>query len=184
MNVPGMPTDRVTATMVLLVVTAGTMAVIAYYRLDVSRRSATDSVEQWQECRELVKQIERLRDQPRQAADAFRSASQLAQVMEATAHAVGVAPERIVRIDPRSTRRIGDTPYQEQPTRVELRELTLEQIVSFLRKVVQEERGTEVAELRLKPARTGGVDAEKSHTSGQVELWDAEVTLTALAFSP
>jgi len=104
--------------------------------------------------------------------------------MEATAQAVGVVPGRIVRIDPRSARRIGDTPYEEQPTRVELRELTLEQIVSFLSKVVREERGTEVTELRLKPARTGGVNAEDSPVSGQVELWDAEVTLTALAFSP
>jgi len=141
-----------------------------------ARRAAEDAAEQITACQELSKQIIALKKRPELVSASTRSSAQIAQAVEAGLLQAEISAERLVRIDPRAARRHEKSPFLEQPSHLELREVTMEQLVKFLLYLAKEHR-LETTELRLLAPRTA--DA----ASGP-EFWNAELLLTNTIYSP
>lgn len=159
---------------------AGLLLIVAWsyqqYRSSyrVSRQAAQDLAD----CRRLVDDIQQIRSAPARAAMQSQSTDQLASRIEAAAAAATMPIDRLWRIEPQAARRLGETAYKEQPTLLELHEISLVQLVKFLYALnAASDSQLQVRTLRLlPPRRSSSIDAE--------ETWSAEVTLTYLIFSP
>lgn len=85
-----------------------------------------------------------------------------------------IAPEAFETIEEQPGRRIGNTGYEERPTQVVIREVSLQQAVTFLHAVAGESQGVSVKSIRLTASREQ--DAS--------DRWRAEATLAFLAQAP
>lgn len=126
----------------------------------------------------LAEQIEQLRRSPTQVDAGARSSDALARIVEQAAQAAGLNLENIVRIDPGEPRRLADSPYLEQRTDVELREVSLARIVEFTIALGREETGLDVPTLALR--LPGGLE---NPAQGE-ELWNAQILLTSRIYDP
>ncbi len=125
----------------------------------------------------LAQKIEVLRDRPVQIEEGLRTSDALARLVETSARQVGLNPEQIVRIDPGDPRRIEQTPYLEQRTNVELREIPLRKLVEFSMALEHSGMGMLVSSLstRVPP----GVDSAEILE----ELWNAQLLLTGRIYA-
>jgi len=166
--------------MLLLVVFAALLITTgwSYSQMAAARSAAWTAAQDSQECRRLADQIKQLRDRPTRASLEAHSATELARLVEQAAKAASLPAQSLVQIDPQAARRVGETTYREQPTHVELRDVTLGQLITFLYMLSQDDMGMDVADLRLRAPRD-----DKSARSAE-ETWLAEVTLTHLIFAP
>lgn len=162
---------------VLLICTAAATAG-SYCWMDASRASACDATENYNACVRVAAKIKSLREKPLRAGAEARSATELARLIETSAKKASLPMTSVVQIDPQPARRIGNTAYKEQATRLELRDVTLKQLVTLLHSLADEEQGTELTELRLSAPR------EENSTQDPTERWTAEMTLTHLIFIP
>ena len=184
MKTSSIPANLWTRLILICLFASSCFVIYAYQKMASSHRAAMDSVEQWNQCRELADQIKGLQDKPLKVAERLQTAVQLARTLEESAQAANIQLDQLIRIDPRPVRQIENTPYQEQATYFELRKVTLRQLILLLHKISNEHQGTTVVDLRLESTRTGGMNAEYATNSTQEETWDAEVTLTSLVFNP
>lgn len=161
-----------------LLATLIAVAAWSYCWLVASYEAATTAAENLQVCLRLTTQIKKLREKPLRAGCEARSATELAQMIEISAKKAHLSMTSVVQIDPQPSRRLGDSAYKEQPTHVELRDVTLRQLIVLLHALTDEESSAELAELRLSTPRD-----EPSPTAGE-ETWNAEVILTHLIFAP
>jgi hypothetical protein len=129
-------------------------------------------------CDELAEKIDSLRGAPVKVEETARSGDALAKLVESAAQEVGLASDRIVHVAPAEPRRIGDSPYLEQTTAVELRAVTLRQLVEFSLSLGQKEPRIKIPTVALRTP-PGDVNAN----SGR-ELWNVQLTLTAHVFAP
>src|SRR5438093_9270184 len=88
------------------------LALWSYARLNASRLAAQSAAENVQACRRLAQQIVILRDRPSLAATEARATTELARRVEEAAQKAQLPPDRIVRIDPQASRRIGESTYK------------------------------------------------------------------------
>jgi hypothetical protein len=102
----------------------------------------------------------------------------LARLVESSAQEVGLPSDRIVHVAPAEPRRIGDSPYLEQSTAVELRAVTLRQLIEFSLCVSRKEPQISVPSLALRTP-PGEANASQGH-----ELCNVQLTLTAHVFAP
>jgi hypothetical protein len=159
---------------------AGLIAAVigSYCWMDASRATAAAATENLNACLRVASQIKSLRKKPLRAGAEARSATELARLIETSAQKASLPMTSVVQIDPQPARRVGNTAYKEQATRLELRDVTLKQLVVLLHSLADEELGTELAELRLNAPR------EEASASNHEENWSAEMTLTHLIFTP
>ncbi len=129
-------------------------------------------------CKHLAARLQTLRRSPQQASTNVRSASALTQDIETAARSAQITPPQIVQIDPQPARRVGNTPYQEQPTRIEFRDLTLPQLLAFATALIDSQASADVAEIRLSAARDEPAEGQSA------ERWAAELTVVDRIFSP
>ena len=120
----------------------------------------------------LASKIEALRKNPIQVEEGARTNDALAQLVETAARQVNLNPEQIVRIDPSESRRIEKTPYLEQRTSIELREIPLRKIVEFSLALEQSGKGIDVPTLSIR------IPAGVEPTANKEELWNAQILLT------
>lgn len=147
-------------------------------QLAAGRQAAQAAAEDLAECQRLADEITRLGTRPQKASLEARSATELAKLVEQSAQAAALPQQALVQIDPQPARRVGETAYREQATRLELRDVTLRQLVTFLHGLSHDDLGMEVSDLRLRAPRD---DKSVQPTD---ETWTAEVTLTHLIFAP
>ena len=140
------------------------------------KTAAQSAAENLQSCRHLAAQIRSLRERPVQAAMSLQPHSEMASQIEQTAQASQIPQSLIMRIDPQPSQRIEDSPYKQQSTQVELREVNLKQLIAFLLRLHTAPAKLQAEALRLSPPRLEG--------TGSQETWRAEVTLTHLVFAP
>ncbi len=126
----------------------------------------------------LVHSIESLRRSPEKLETAARSADALAKLIESSAQQVGISLDRIVHVAPSEPRRIGNSAYLEQTTAVELRDVTLKQLVDLTRVVGQ------IAPRLTVPSISIRMPPSEANTLAKAELWNAEVTLTGRLYEP
>lgn len=126
----------------------------------------------------LAEKIESLRRNPVRVEQGARTGDALARIVESAARQAGLNPEQIVRIDPGEMRQLGDSPYLEQRTDVELREASLQKIVEFTLAVEGSGTSMDVPTLSLR------VPSGPDSPAGTEELWNAQVLLTSRIYQP
>ena len=149
-------------------------ALWAYSTWAGSLTEINDAQNALQECRQLASQIVKLRGKPLRAASEAHSATELARVIEKSTQSAQLPATNLVQIDPQAAHRVGNSPYSEQATHLEIRDVTLRQLIAFLRAIVEDQSGCEIAELRLR--------APRDEPASTPETWQAEITLTSLIF--
>ena len=126
-------------------------------------------------CREIVEDIERLRVRPRVAAIEQETSSAMTNRVSQSMQVAALPGDALVRVEPQAPIRINRTQYRSRSTRIELADVSLEEVVRFADSLSDREQGLRVESLIL---------SEPFSESGSAELWMAEITLTQTIFSP
>ena len=158
----------------LLTVVAAVQTFFAYV---ASRQQVLRAEERAAQVTQVAAEIRRLREVPTFAAVGADSQRSIARRIEEALRESGLSEDHVLRIQPpNQPYRLGDSPYQVYPTRIELQNITLPQLVDFAYALHDASKGLTVTDMRLwEPRSASGVGAER---------WSVEVTLTQLAFSP
>ncbi|MGB7324936.1 MAG: hypothetical protein WBD31_08685, partial [Rubripirellula sp.] len=88
----------------------------------------------------------------------------------------------LLREQPTDPQRIGRSDFEMRMTTIGLAPSTMVQILKFCDALRDEKSGTMVRDLRLSVPRSP--ENGNQANSGDVEKWDAEMTLTQMIFSP
>jgi hypothetical protein len=163
---------------ILIAVTAIAIATLAFAveRWLSAKASAQDAAENLVRCRMLATEIAELKRRPTQASLQLQSQQELASLVAASAKVAEIADSAVVSIRPEPARRVAKTAYLQQSTGVQLRQVSLRQLVNFLAEVTTRDRRILPSSLRL--------SAPRGKNDGQAENWQVEVVLTNLVFSP
>lgn len=148
------------------------------WHLANSHAVAQRDAEDLEMCHRFLRRIEAARSEPVTATIEARQPEELAGEIEDAAAVGGISPAQLDRIDPQPSRRVDDTSYKEQATLVEMRGVTMRQLVLTLKSLIGKRPELRVSELRLVPPRLTAANAD------QPETWDAELTLTQAIFAP
>lgn len=159
---------------VLGVCTLVLLVLLAYRRLITAHAAAIQAGNDLAQCQSLATYIEGLKQLPAKVGLRDMVRSELDHQLEAAAKEAGFTTTNIVSITPSSPRRVGNSVYQEKPTDVVLRELTLQQLLAFLYNVNSKNVGLCVQNIRLTAPRN-------QNATGH---WTAQVTLSYLIYSP
>jgi hypothetical protein len=158
----------------------GSLAVLAlfgYVRMNVSAAAMRTAAQDAHRCRELLAEITALQELPQFAALEADSPQAFRQRINQATQTARLPQASLLRIQPQPPYRLGNSEYRLWPTRLELSNVTLQQITTFSHDLVDEERGLTVRDLRLWPASS-------ESTAGRQEAWSAEITLTQVTFFP
>lgn len=162
---------------ILVLILAAVLAVAggwSYAYVADQRRAALAALADLDDCRRMAAQIETLRRRPSLAAQNQRGSAETIGLIEQSAKAAQLASGNLVRILPEPPRRLGDTVYVEKPTRVMLKNVTLQQLVAMVHGIITDKNGLHARSVRLtapSPEDTG-------------PAWTAELVLTYLIFEP
>ena len=154
----------------------GTLVLWSADHLRASRARARTAAQNLEQCRRLNRAIQQIELRPVRAAPDAQSRTDLSSRIEAAAAVAGFPPSTVERIDPQPGRRVGETPYEEYTTLVELGTLPLKQLVTFLEAATRGEPRLDVTSIRLSAPRY------EAPTAARQETWHAEVTLTYFVF--
>lgn len=141
-----------------------------------AKRSAVVAGDNLAECRALAQSIMSLRDKD-SVADAGGDAEQreqaIAEQVSAAAAKAGLGGDWLQRIEHKTPRSVGNSPYKRKPSVLYIRGLTLGQLVTLLHELTYDSSLTaQDIQLRTPPGEATG------------DLWDADVTLTYLIYDP
>ena len=123
---------------------------------------------------ELAERIESLRRRPTMAGDSEMAMTQLAGLVEQASQAANLPDRSVARVWPQRPRRIADTAYKENPTQVQLRGVSLEQLIRFLDHMIGQTEGLNIGSLRLQAPRD----------TARQGLWEADADLSYLVYAP
>jgi len=163
-------------TLLVLAVLA-VLALLGYLRMNASAAAMLAASRDVDECRKLVAEIATLQQLPQFAALEADSSTVIGQRIEHANKTAQLPAESLIRIQPQAPFRLGNSEYRLWPTRLELKQVTLEQVTTFAHSLVDEERGLTVRDLRLWTTSSESI-------AGIGETWSAEITLTQVTFSP
>ncbi len=155
------------------------LAILAFWlsgELGRAYRGAVEASTNAQACQELSRRIVDLKKKPELISGKMSSTAQIAQSVEAAMQESEIPAAKLVRIEPRSAIRFEKTPFLQQPSHLELRDVTLEQLIRFLYALSAKNR-LEATDLRIHAPRSS------SSESGP-EIWNAELVLTNTIYSP
>lgn len=154
------------------------MVIAGFWLMQSSRKRLFDAQTQMQECESIVADIKSLQSRRGFAALGIDSPRTITARAEEARAKANLSPTALVRIEPQSAIRLRDSEYRLRPTRLELRRVSLEQVVSFTHAMIDEAQGTTVRDIRLTASDGSGNGAK------EVDVWNVEVVLTQLIFSP
>ncbi|MCA9264570.1 MAG: hypothetical protein KDA60_12000, partial [Planctomycetales bacterium] len=117
-------------------------------RLHSAQVLAGDAAENLAVCQNIAQEMERLRSAPAHATLTHHEITELALSVEESARIAGMAGNAINRITPQADRRIKDTAYIEQGNLVDLKNVTVRQLVTFLTELMARESGLRVTAIR------------------------------------
>lgn len=156
---------------------------VSYARMAASRQAFTAISEELEFASEAAQQIEHLRAKPDQATLETHSERALARAVERCASQAQIEQEQIARIEPQPPRRLGDTPYMEHATVVQLESVALNQLAALA--ATLRNLDASMGQLHLTTLR---IDAPYQHETIsdklKAETWNVEFTLTYFVYSP
>jgi hypothetical protein len=188
---PSSPTDTARRDrLALAVLVAGALLTLlwSWSRLSDSRRSAAETAADLGASRDLAGRVETLRRRPAVAEGHGLGDADLHRRIAAAAGAAELPAESLGRIESEPSRRVGETPYREDATRVYLHRVTLRQLFTFLHALaagpagVAAETGGDASAgsgLRVKSIR---LSAPRGEETG--DRWTVETTLAYLVYDP
>ncbi|MDO5554802.1 MAG: hypothetical protein Q4G68_13675 [Planctomycetia bacterium] len=147
-----------------------------YGELGRFRREAISAATNAEACKIFSQKIIELKKKPELISGKMSSTAQIAQSVESAMQEAGITSDKLVRIEPRTAKRIEKTPFLEQQSHLELREVTMEQLIRFLHLLETKSR-LEATDLRVHAPHSGVRD------SGP-EIWNAELVLTNTIYLP
>ena len=147
---------------------------ITYGQWQSSKQSAVAAASNLERCEQLAAAIKQLRSKPSLANSAQEPISDLAPQLELAASSAKIAAQRLLRIDPESPRRVGDTPFLQVSTHVDIRGATLRELLTMLHSLLSSNPTLRVTFIRLSVPREEIID----------ERWNVELTLTYFVYSP
>lgn len=149
---------------------------LAYLELSASQASARAAADNLAECKVIAGDIANLRRQPSKVTLEAHSATELSSQVEQAMKFAQLRANCLVRVDPQPARRMAVGDFKEQATSLELRSVSLKQLIHFLHKLE-----TGGAGLRTKSLQMASV---KAATEATTETWNVQVVLTSLIFAP
>jgi len=155
------------------------LAVWSFQEMRAARASAGVAQKNLNHCQELAQKIAKVRQRPTMAALEETTITSLATLIDEAATGSQIRKNNIVRIEPLPSRQVAETDYKEQPTYVEMRGVSLQQLVSFMHTLLADQSELDVTSLRITAPRY-----ESDSPTTPVETWLAEITLTYLIYSP
>lgn len=126
----------------------------------------------------VAQRIQSLRQSKQRALLQSKPSDELNRMLDEWTRQVAIPPEKLVRIDPQEPRRVGDTAYLEQVTELEVFQVPLSKLVQLAQVAETQETGLKLASMRISPPRSNPTK------DGEEELWNAELALTYLIYSP
>lgn len=150
------------------------VAVYGFLRMAALRDQAKAAAEDLGECRRMAERIRALSRRPQVAAEQERLSAETSRLIEEAAKSAGIPSGAILRITPGTPQRVADSAYKESPTRVLLKDVTLEQLVKLLHAVASDPDGLYPKSLRIAAPRKDDTGA----------LWTAEIEVTYLIYAP
>jgi hypothetical protein len=172
------PRNRITFLIGLGVLCLVVFDAWAIWQWDSSRQQLDVDQQQLAAESRLADSIRALRRSPEKLEATARSADSLAKMIESAAQQVGLGTDRIVHVAPSEPRRIGNTPYLEQTTAVELRDVSLKQVIDLTQAV-----GHAAPRLTI-PSISIRMPPGDSNSFSKNELWNIELTLTGHMYEP
>jgi len=160
-----------------LLILAGLLAISAlwsYRKMAGQQHAAKLAAADLAECRKAADQIEALRCRPALAQQNQRESAETIGLIEKSAKAAGLTDATLLRTVPEQPLRLGDTVYLEKPTRVQLKNVSLVQLVEMVHRIV-----TDKNRLHAKAMRISAPSAEDTGA-----LWNVELVLTYLIYEP
>lgn len=142
-----------------------------------SERAAQEAAEHWGLCRDYSSKIIELKEKPVLVSSQTHSSAQIAQTIKSAMTFAEIPEENLVRVEPRSSKRIEKTPYLEQLSHLELQNITMEQLIRFLHRL------STLGQLEANDLRLRESAVSSPETTG-LEYWNAEIILTNLIFAP
>jgi len=124
-------------------------------------------------CRQHSRVIESLRRKPTVASDKAVGIQELGERIGAALKRAKLSPSALEGVFPQKARRVGDSPYMKKPTSLSLRNVSLEQLGTFLYHLT-EDPGFSISDLRLRSPRSYAGNG----------TWNAEAVLTYLIYDP
>lgn len=146
----------------------------SYWVMDQGQSQAAQAQHDAQACQVLSQQILSLRQKPAIADTKEQAVEQLSKRIETAARAAGIQGDNLAAIAPDPAVRLGDSVYLEKPTTVQLRQVTLAQLLNLAGQLSQGEGNLRIKSLRL----------STSVQNDTGNLWSAEMTITYLIYSP
>ncbi|QNN21552.1 hypothetical protein HED60_04440 [Planctomycetales bacterium ZRK34] len=152
------------------------LAVVAwsYSAMSQAKANASATAKDLAECSKLAQMIQQTRRQPQLVGDHELAFTDLSRQIEEAAEKQGIHTDAIVRISPEPARRLGRTAYREQPTRIELRQATLKQLLGLMHQLTATSPSLRIRGIRLSAPRSESDD----------QTWNTEFTLSHLQYSP
>jgi hypothetical protein len=147
-----------------------------YGELGRAHREAVEAATSANTCQEFSSRIIELKKKPELISGKMSSTAQIAQAVETAMQEAEIPAEKLVRIEPRSAVRFEKTPFLQQPSHLELREVTLAQLIRFLH-ILSTRNRLETTDLRIHAPRSAASE------SGP-ERWNAELVLTNTLYFP
>jgi hypothetical protein len=144
----------------------------AWITFESAKSDAIAAVADARACRQLAARITSLKVQPTMAASSQEASEQLAARVQSSVQSLGISADTIASIAPDAPMRLGNSPYFEQATTVDLRGVTLAQLVDLICNL------SSGSALHVKSLHLSAVPQQ---TNG---LWDAEVTVCSMIYSP
>jgi hypothetical protein len=118
--------------------------------------------------------MDNLRRKPSMAGSSELALTELTRRIDKAATTAGFAQGALQRIVPESDYRPGDSVYKEKPTAVAIKNVTMQQLVSFLYALCADGSGLELRKLQIAAPR----DNENA------DKWTVDLTVAYLLYSP
>lgn len=156
---------------------------VTYWMMCQSEKQFHLAIEQQRQCERLVLDIQTLQNRPGVAALVVDSARKITSRAEEALLRAGVDSTSLIRIEPQSAVRLRDSDYRVRTTRLQLADMTLEQLLKFTHAMTDASLGTSVRDLDLTAANRRANSDYKSKQE-LADYWNAQLVLTQLIFSP
>jgi hypothetical protein len=161
----------------------------SWSRLAGTEDDAGRAAEDLAACRQLADHVTALSRQPLLAGTREWAPTELTRRIERAARDARMDPSCLVRISPEDARKVGggDGSYREQPTQLQLRQVSVPQLATFLHVLTatggDESAGGGGGGLRVSALRLSAPRGREGETAAG-DLWSVEATLTYLIYDP
>ncbi|MEM9420562.1 MAG: hypothetical protein AAGA25_16160 [Planctomycetota bacterium] len=179
---------------IALLAAASSTATWSFVYLNRAKGDELASRQQMTESLRYAKQINEAEKSPSRISNTEMEVALLARLVEQAADEASIDRHALDRIWPQPARRIGDSPYQRKTTQLVVRNVSLQQVITFLHELIQAESALSVDQLRLSappgslptlpPSLIGQSTSTLTQAYAEDEFWTLEASVSHLLYQP